>query len=188
MAKLNRIKLGLDRCLHPDCHIDGTIVERRRSLWWEAKLSLSRAQLIIKAAAGQSNFHARPYLSFVRRNASQCLAKVSRKIEFFVLDFSSSFSFPSIFFFFLLSRASSPAPSSLRRTSKSSYFFYRSKPYVYRIVFNRGILRFDSRRNVNKSSSDLFVAGKKKGRRRRRRGGGGKILGIGREDEKDDCR
>lgn len=110
VAKLNRIKLGLDRCLHPDCHIDGTIVERRRSLWWEAKLSLSRAQLIIKAAAGQSNFHARPYLSFVRRNASQCLAKVSRKIEFFVLDFSSSFSFPSIFFFFLLSRASSARP------------------------------------------------------------------------------
>lgn len=113
VAKLNRIKLGLDRCLHPDCHIDGTIVERRRSLWWEAKLSLSRAQLIIKAAAGQSNFHARPYLSFVRRNASQCLAKVSRKIEFFVLDFSSSFSFPSIFFSFFFFLAPHPPPRVL---------------------------------------------------------------------------
>ena len=110
---MNRIKLGLDRCLHPDCHIDGTIVERRRSLWWEAKLSLSRAQLIIKAAAGQSNFHARPYLSFVRRNASQCLAKVSRKIEFFVLDFSSTFSFPSMFFFFFFFLAPHPPPRVL---------------------------------------------------------------------------
>lgn len=123
---MNRIKLGLDRCLHPDCHIDGTIVERRRSLWWEAKLSLSRAQLIIKAAAGQSNFHARPYLSFVRRNASQCLAKVSRKIEFFVLDFSSSFSFPSIFFsffFFLAPHPLDPRPEFSSKNFQKFVFF-----------------------------------------------------------------
>lgn len=120
---MNRIKLGLDRCLHPDCHIDGTIVERRRSLWWEAKLSLSRAQLIIKAAAGQSNFHARPYLSFVRRNASQCLAKVSRKIEFFVLDFSSSFSFPSIFFFFFFLAPHPPPRVLFEELPKVRIFF-----------------------------------------------------------------
>lgn len=115
--------MGLDRCLHPDCHIDGTIVERRRSLWWEAKLSLSRAQLIIKAAAGQSNFHARPYLSFVRRNASQCLAKVSRKIEFFVLDFSSSFSFPSIFFFFSSFSRLIPRPEFSSKNFQKFVFF-----------------------------------------------------------------
>lgn len=98
-------------------------------LWWEAKLSLSRAQLIIKAAAGQSNFHARPYPSFVRRNASQCLAKFRGKSNFSPSIFLHPFLFLFLSFFsflvFLLSRAHplDPAPSSLQRTSKSLYFY-----------------------------------------------------------------
>lgn len=54
--------------LSPFQSIFAETVEEQGSSWWEAKLSLSRAQLIIKAAAGQSNFHARWYPSIVRRN------------------------------------------------------------------------------------------------------------------------
>lgn len=193
-TKLNGInRVSIVACILTVTSTGPSSNAKKPVLWWEAKLSLSRAQLIIKAAAGQSNFHARLYPSFVRRNASQCLAKVSRKIEFFssifLLPFLSLLFFSLSFFFFLALIRSTLAPSSLQTTSKSSYF-YRSNVRLSN-RFQPRYPRFDSRRNVNKSSADLFVAGKEKkeGRRRRRRegeGGGGKILGIG-EDEKDDC-
>lgn len=94
---INRV--SIDRCIRLSTST-GTIAKKSQVLWWEAKLSLSRAQLIIKAAAGQSNFHARPYPSFVRPDASQCLAKFreNRHRPIFHFSLSLFLPFPSPFF------------------------------------------------------------------------------------------